>query len=268
MSNDNKVIRLEPHGPADTGMAEMQLDPADFQSELPQQHIHVYYEDEVLGLTVGVWDTTSMQEVFGPYPGDEFMWVLEGQVRMIDGDGKETLVKQGETFCIRNAIPISWKQIGFLRKFYMTYADPKASAPTIASADGGVRLLDPVALEVGMTKRDNTDPLAIEGDKSLQRDHILFTNDTGNMFVGMWDSTPFDSEMRPFPWHELVQLLEGEVAITEADGVTHLFQAGDAYFIPMGTVCKWQATGYIKKIYSILESVTDTAAAEVNATNT
>jgi len=259
MSNKPKIIRLEPHGPADTGMAEMQLDPADFQSDLPQQHIHVYYEDENQGLSVGVWTTTSMQEAFGPYPGDEFMWVLEGQVSMIDGDGKETLVNQGETFCVRNGIPVSWKQVGFLRKFYMTYANPNAPTPEIGSADGGVKLLDPVALESGMTKMDTTDPLVIVGEKPLQHDNIVFTNDAGNMFVGMWDSTSFDSEMRPFPWHELVQLLEGEVTITEEGGQTHLFKPGDAYFIPMGTVCKWQTTGYVKKLYSILEPATDTA---------
>jgi len=80
----------------------MELDPADFQSELPEQHIHVYYEDADLGLSVGVWTTTTMQEAFGPYPGDEFMWVLEGQVSMVDADENEILVKAGETFCIRD----------------------------------------------------------------------------------------------------------------------------------------------------------------------
>jgi len=243
MSNEQRVIRLEAYGPADTGMAEMQLDPADFQSELPQQHIHVYYEDEEIGLSVGVWDTTSMQEAFGPYPGDEFMWLLEGQVSMVEGDGKETLVKQGDTFCIRNAIPISWKQVGFLRKFYMTYANSEAPIPDIVSADGGVKVLDPIALAAGLTRMDTTNPLVIQ-----------------NMFVGMWDSTPFESEMRPFPWHELVQLLEGEVTITDADGQVQLFKAGDAFFVPMGTVCKWHTTGYVKKFYSILEPATGTVA--------
>ncbi len=92
MNTEKKVIRLEPFGPAQTGMLKMQLEPESFQSEIPTQHIHVYYEDETLGLSVGVWDTTSMQETFGPYPGDEFMWVLEGQVSMVDGDGRETLI--------------------------------------------------------------------------------------------------------------------------------------------------------------------------------
>ncbi len=41
----------------------------------------------------------------------------------------------------------------------------------------------------------------------------------------MWDSTAFETEMRPFPSHEFVQLLEGEITITEGDGTTHQFKA-------------------------------------------
>ena len=100
---------------------------------------------------------------------------------------------------------------------------------------------------------DNTEPLVIVGEAPLQHDNVMFTNDAGNMFVGMWDSTAFESEMTPFPCHELVQLLEGEVTITEESGETHLFKAGEACFIPMGTVCKWQSNGYLKKFYSILD---------------
>ncbi len=253
MNNNLRVIRLRANGPEGIGLEKMELDPADFQSELPEQHIHVYYEDADLGLSVGVWTTTSMQEAFGPYPGDEFMWVLEGQVSMVDADEKETRVRAGETFCIRNAVPISWKQVGFLRKFFMTYADPRATVPEIACADGGVRVLDADVMAESMTPMEMTEPLVIVGEKPLQHDNVLFTNDAENYTVGMWDSSAFDSELRPFPWHEMVQLLEGEVLITEADGSSHSFTAGDAFFIPMGTVCKWQASTYVKKFYAILE---------------
>ncbi|MBT3557913.1 MAG: DUF861 domain-containing protein [Rhodospirillales bacterium] len=251
---EKKIIRFEKNGPARTGLAKMELDTADFQSDLPEQHVHVYYEDEDLGLNLGVWTTTDMQELFGPYPGDEFMWVLEGQVAMVDGDGTETVVKQGETFCIRNAIPISWKQVGFLRKFYMTYDNPNAATPDIASADGGVMVIDADMLKSGMKKMGSTDPFEIGGEAPVQHDNIAFTNDAGNMFVGMWDSTAFKSEMKPFPCHEFVQLLEGEVTITEGDGTAHDFGAGDVFFIPEGTVCSWNASGYIKKFYSILDT--------------
>lgn len=261
MTKEKRIIRLESDGPTGIGLAKMDLNPADFQSELPEQYLHVYYEDEDLGLSVGVWTTTSMQEAFGPYPGDEFMWLLEGQVAMVDGDGNETPVLAGETFCIRNAIPTSWKQVGFLRKFYMTYADPNASIPQIDSADGGVRVLRAAELETDMQKMETTEPLVIVGDQPLQHDNILFTNDAGNMYVGMWDSTALDSEMRPFPWHEIVQLLEGEVTITEEHGNIHQFKAGDVFFIPMGMVCKWQNNGYVKKFYSIVDpAASDTGA--------
>ena len=254
MNNEKKVIRFEPQGPADTGMSVMELDQADFQSDLPEQQVHVYFDDEELGLNLGVWTTTDMQEAFGPYPGDEFMWVIEGQVAMVDGDGNATHIKQGETFCIRNGIPTSWKQVGFLRKFYMTYDNPKAGVPEIASADGGVVVLDPNVLQGGLTKMDTTDPFVIKGEAPLQHDSNAFTNDAGNLFMGMWDSTAFESEMLPFPCYEFVQLLEGEITITESDGSVNVFKAGDVFFIPEGTVCSWKTSGYVKKLYSMLDT--------------
>jgi uncharacterized cupin superfamily protein len=253
MGHEVKVYRLEPNGPPGTGLTRMELDPGDFQSDLPEQHLHAYFEDEALGLSVGVWTTTSMQETFGPYPGDEFMWVLEGRVAIFDGDGRETPVEQGQTFCIRNGIPISWKQVGFLRKIYMTYDNPSGSTPEIESADGGVVVLDPSELEAGLTAMDSTDPFAIRGEAPQQRDNTGFTNDSGTMFVGMWDSAPFQSEMKPFPCYELVQLLEGKLMITEEDGTAHEFKAGDAFFVPKGTVCSWKTDDYVKKLYCILD---------------
>jgi uncharacterized cupin superfamily protein len=253
MRYEKKVIRFEPNGPAGSGLHAMELDQADFQSELPQQHLHVYFEDEASGLSAGVWTTTDMQEAFGPYPGDEFMCLLEGQVDMMDGGGKATRVKQGEAFCIRNGIPTSWKQVGFLRKFYMTYENPKADTPDLASTQGGVLVLDPVILQKGMEIMDTTDPFEIKGEAPLQHDSMAFTNDAENMFMGMWDSTAFESEMRSFPCHEFVQLLEGEIAITQGDGMTHHFVAGDVFLVPEGTICSWKTSGYVKKLYCIFD---------------
>ena len=96
--------------------------------------------------------------------------------------------------------------------------------------------------------------MKFSGETPKQRDNLLFTNDTGNMFVGMWDSTPFESKMRPFPCYEFVQLLEGDISITQENGVVDQFKAGDAFFIPQGTVCRWKTTEYVRKFYSILDA--------------
>lgn len=253
MSAETKVYRLERNGPPATGLSKQELAASDFQSDLPEQHLHVYFADEALGLSVGVWTTTSMHEAFGPYPGDEFMWVLEGRVAMVDAEGREVGVEPGQSFCIRNGIPISWKQVGFLRKFYVTYDRPGATAPAIASAEGGVVVLDPAKLEAGLQRLDTTDPFEIRGPAPVQHDSNAFTNDAGNLFVGMWTSEAFESELKPFPCYEFVQLLDGELTITEADGATHHFAPGDAFFVPQGTVCSWKAEGAVKKLYCMLD---------------
>lgn len=253
MTTAHTVIRLEPAGPAGVGLARMDLNPADFQSPLPEQFLHLYFADEDLGLTVGVWTTTTMQEAFGPYPGDEFMVVLEGRVDMLDGNDKATPVETGQCFQIRNGIPVSWKQQGFLRKFFMTYLDPKAETPKIESADGGVLVLDAAALEPGMAAIDGTDPFEGVVGNPTQRMNNLFTNDAGNFHTGMWDTTAFESAMHAFPVHEFVHMLEGSVTITEQDGTVHTFGPGDSFFTPQGTVCSWKVTDHVKKFYAILD---------------
>lgn len=237
------ISRFEPNGPAGVGLTRMDLDPADFQSDLPEQHIHLYFKDEEHGISAGVWTTTDMQEAFGPYPGDEFMLVLEGRVLMTDGKGGEVPVETGQSFVIRNGIPVSWKQVGFLRKFFILYNDPNTETPEIASAEGGVIVPDPVELEAQMRPEEDS----IGG--GIQRDTTIFTNDAGNLTVGMWDTTAFKSDMQPFSVHEFAQILEGEVTVTEEDGQSHHFVAGDVLFVPKGTVCCWKSDGYLKKYY-------------------
>jgi uncharacterized cupin superfamily protein len=254
MKNDKKVIRFETHGPAATGMPAMELDQADFQGGLPEQHLHEYFNDDELGLSAGVWTTTDMQETFGPYPGDELMWVLEGQLDMLDGNGNATHIDQGETFYIRNGVPTSWKQNGFLRKFYITYDDPNAATPENISADGGIKPLDAEALQLNKEKMSTTDPFVIKGVAPVQHDSNAFTNDAGNLYIGMWDSSAFESEMLPFPCYEFVQLLEGKITITEQDGTTNVFVAGDVFMVPEGTVCSWKTSGYVKKFYCMLDT--------------
>ena len=136
----------------------------------------------------------------------------------------------------------------------MIYANPKAVTPKIASDEGGVVLLDAAAK---MTKLDTTEPLVIKGPIPLQHDHNFFANALRNMFVGMWGSEALSGKMRPFPWHEFVQALDGEVTITEEDGTTHICKSGDAFFTPKGTRCSWKVNEYVKKFYAILDASAD-----------
>ncbi len=238
---------MEPQGPGGAGLTKMALEPGDFQSALPEQHLHVFFEDPDIGMSVGTWTTTDMQETFGPYPDDEFMVVLEGRVRMQDRDGNETPVEEGQSFYVRKAIPTSWKQEGFLHKFFITLSAPDAPTPNIKSAEGGVIVFDGETLTAGLVPEKTS----IGG--GTQRDNLVFTNDTGNMTVGMWETSAFESAMQPFSVHEFAQILSGEVSILEQDGTEHVFGPGDVAFVPRGTVCSWRSKGPVTKYYAIVD---------------
>lgn len=257
----SKVIPLEINGPKDVGLTKMSLDPEDFQSELPDQNWHLFFVDEALGLTVGVWTTTSMQESFGPYPGDEFMCILEGQAAIVGEDGTEKLIKEGETFCVKNGAAVSWKQDGFLRKFFITYAPSAQTTPETSSLETGVFVLREENLNNKLEILETVFPFEIDGTQPIQKDSPIFVNEKENMHVGMWESTQFESLMKPFPCNEFVQLLDGEITITEQSGISHTFRSGDVFFIPAGTVCSWKTNGPVRKFYCMV--LNETAEGEV-----
>ncbi len=111
-------------------------------------------------------------------------------------------------------------------------------------------MLDPDAeLEV----MDTTEPFEIEGPAPVQKNQTTFTNNANTFFVGTWESGPMISKMLPFPTHEFVRMLEGEVTITAEDGTAQTFRDGDCFFVPKGTVCSWNISKHVKKHYAILD---------------
>lgn len=177
------AIRLSPDGPEGVGLERMTLDPADFDAFPDEQRIHVYSEDQRLNLAVGIWTPTDMQDAFGPYPGDEFMVVLEGRVEMLEAAGNATPIETDQAFGVRNAVPLSWRQTGFLRRAFMLISP---NDELQAAVDGPGVFVAP------------SDPgsMAMQGAEDMiggghQSKAVLFRNDTGTMEAGIWETTAF-----------------------------------------------------------------------------
>ncbi len=238
------VIRFQKNGPGNAGLTALPVDPAHYLGPAPEQNAHLYFEDEALGLTAGIWDTTGMQEPVGPYPGDEFIFLIEGEFAMADASGHAIPARAGQSAIFRNGAPMGWVQEGYLRKFFLLLNDPAEADRAHDSAEGGFIVLDP-----DMTLTDD-DPITQSDSGAKQRERVLFSGDTGKFTVGLWDTEALVTEPYPFPEHELAQVLEGEVTITHADGTAETFTAGDVFFIPAGTVTKWEVPRYLRKFYA------------------
>lgn len=238
MTQAPRPIRIDP---GQLKLEALDLDPASFQSPLPVQHYALVFDDEDIGMAVGIWDTTTMQEAFSPYPGDEYITVLDGHFAMVDSTGGTLASAQaGDSVTFRNGAPSSWKQNGYLRKVYLTLQDPGGARPEIASAEGAFRVLHRARLPQGSPDPDGATR------------EVIFRNDAGTMTVTLCSFPACLLPPAAVPSHRLIRVLVGAITLTGAAIPPDRFDAGSHVFLPMGTVCGWEvAAGTVAVVVDV-----------------
>lgn len=247
---NNKIIRLN-SSPKNFGETPDELEPSMFKSKLPIQNTHSYYENDELGLYVGLWDTTDMIEKSSAYSCDEFMWLLEGEVEIENNrTGTKQKVKAGEAFIIPKGFDCQWHQSGYLRKFYMISEHPDEDIPENPVIESIVKLKENMINET----LSATVPLIFKGDYSKLEYKIAYKNHNGKFYSGSWSGDSFESEFRQFPVNELVYLLEGTLILTDETGRQYQFEKNDIFFVAQGTICKWKSEVAVEVFFAVLES--------------
>ena len=240
------IARFEPKGPR--GKLERVEDfPASIlETDQPVQNGHLYMDDSQHGYLAGVWECTPFRTTLGrPYPFNEFMVLLEGSVTIVEPGGLETTIRAGQIFAIPQGLPCQWKQTGHVRKYYVIFEDAS-----------GRQLGDPAMLRVVRPdprgKLEDIGPPPAElllSPAPIQHAREWFRDATDQWAVGVWDTTAHRRKPRPSPCHELMHILEGSVTLTDGAGHPHSFVAGDTFFVPLGAVCGWECSAYLRKVY-------------------
>jgi len=238
--SEKSIIKLsqKPHG---FGKVTDKLEEDMFESPLPKQHTHSYYEDDTLGLYIGVWDTTDMVETAAPYKCDEFMSIIEGAVEIKNSKtGKIDTIMAGESFVIPQAYDCQWHQKGYLRKFYVIY-EPQDNPHT------------PVVEKVIYVNEHSNVPWQTTSDGHNKK--VLYQNHNQTFTSGVWQSKGFDTNEITFPYNEFIVIKQGSLICKDEQGVEHKFSAGEAVFIPQGTRCSWLAEGKICIYFTQIKSM-------------
>ena len=250
MTDNNKsIIRLSPD-PAGFGETPDELKTEDFSSEVPVQHSHSDYEDDEIGLYVGLWDTESMVESGGPYACDEFMWLIEGECQIRNNrTGEIETVKAGTPFVIPRAYDCQWRQSGYLRKFYFVSEHPGTAIPAVPAHEG---IVIPRA-DAMLSEIEHDAPFQVScGARPLQ--NVCYKDATGRFFAGTWASEAFASKQRPFPYNEFAYVQDGSITLTNARGAARVFNAGDAFFIPQGVECDATVANSVRLYFAVVKS--------------
>ena len=210
------------------------------------QNGQVWFEDKAHGLTAGIWEQDANESHWMTYPVNEFMTVLEGEVVIVE-EGRSVSVKAGESFIIPKGLRCRWTQPGHVKKFFVIFDD--------ASGLANKGPLQTIKIDPNVRLSPSAPPSesVLLSPVPVQNTHDCFEDATGQLSIGVWDTTGYHRKLIDFPRHELMHLLEGSVTFADEKGEMRTFNAGDTFFVPLGTPNSWKCEGYLRKIFVIFQ---------------
>jgi len=102
--------------PAVTG-----LDPAAFESEVPQMGLLSLYSDPSGKFEAGIWECSPMRRLPAVLARSELMHILEGSGTITNGDGVVFAFAAGDTFLVPVGMGYQWHNDTHIKKLFCSY---------------------------------------------------------------------------------------------------------------------------------------------------
>jgi uncharacterized cupin superfamily protein len=195
------------------------------------------------GLSVGLWSCTPWTSVLAPYPVDEVMVVLDGEVRIRLEGGRTEHFGPGDCFYLPKGLPCAWEQDVAVRKVYVIYEDGQ---PVPGAGQGGSLHIDPAA---ALAPTEGLPAHLLLGPVPAQREARAYTDASGRFSTGLWSSTPYARVPLPHPAHELMHVFSGHVTLIAEGAPPQVIGPGETVFVPQGLPVAWQSTSDVTKLY-------------------
>lgn len=87
----------------------------------------------------------------------------------------------------------------------------------------------------------------------IQSGRNYFSDATGRFSAGIWECTPGKWRVH-YMEDEFSHLFTGQVVVTDADGSSETFVAGDSFVIPAGFQGTWEVVETARRLYAVHET--------------
>jgi uncharacterized cupin superfamily protein len=240
--SDKRIIKLNKNPAVFADNAE-EIDLTKLESTQPVEYNHSYYENEVLGLRIGVCSRIGITETAASYTSDEFMVIIEGATQIKNNQtGEVDNITAGQSVVIPWGDDYQFSEDGYLRKFYVIY---KAQEKVKNSVINNIVYVD-----------ENSDTPWKETSDG-HRKKVLYQSNDQCFTSGVWQSKTLTTGLINFPYHEFIYINRGNLICTDEMGVTHHFKKGDALFIPQGTQCAWQVKNKVSIHFTQIKQISN-----------
>ena len=116
----SKCIRLPTGSAPLSGLQSTEYIPADtLESGDPQERGLSYYADQTGQLDAGVWECEPNRHVIEAAPYDEFVYLLQGRIDVIDDEGGVESYRAGDSFVMPRGCKCTWDVKEPVRKLYV-----------------------------------------------------------------------------------------------------------------------------------------------------
>ena len=88
----------------------------------------------------------------------------------------------------------------------------------------------------------------IASDKPVAGGMSSFQSSDGKLDVGFYHGSEVTLQINGWPVDEVMIFLEGQVEITNQDGLSRIYGPGDMLVMPKGFIGTWRQIGAIKKL--------------------
>jgi uncharacterized cupin superfamily protein len=206
----------------------------------------VLHEGEVV---VALYEAMpALIDISEPYPYDEFVQVLQGEVTLTPIKGEKQTYGVGESFTVPKGWMGTWDMPVKFREMIVIETKAWEKSESIlgalfggktmpAKADPGVLSLKPDQMRE--LKLDSIPPWPPETVIKGTNEHWQKELHRGEVSVTIYESMPALLDVSdPFPYDEYVHVLEGEVTLTSLEGGKQTHREGDSFLVPKG----WRGT--------------------------
>jgi uncharacterized cupin superfamily protein len=210
---------------------------------------HLYVDDTKLGFKTGLRECAAFETVMNPHPADELILLLEGQVTLVEPNGREATFIAGDAFVIPQGRVCKWSQSASVRSYFAQHGGRSGSHNSGQRVAEITKIIPNGELSPGAAPR----PDELVGEVPSWMVNSFFTDPTGAFTVGVWEATRFHFRRRPWGRYEWMLLLNGTVRVTDGADQRRDFKGGDTFLItPDGTI-EWENLDTVRKIYCVVK---------------
>ena len=192
-------------------------------------------------------------DISEPYPYDEYVRVLEGNVVLTSSEGERQSYEAGDAFLVPVGWTGTWEMPARFRELIIIDREGwEAVESMISTVFGAVAesptgqtsvlplLTDPLKI----TPLEELPPWPQEVVLSGANEHGQKVLHSGNVVAALYGAEAARlSVSEPFPYDEYVLVLAGEVTLTSDGGHSKTFATGDSFLVPKGWTGIWDMPG-------------------------